>query len=267
MIMKLEIISKYPSGSTHPTPILFVHGAWHAAWCWDVHFLDYFSQHGFAAHALSLRGHGNSEGRDHLRWTRIADYVDDVADTARQLLSPPILIGHSMGGFIIQKYLEDHPSPAAVLLASAPPTGILATFLRIAGQHPLVFAKANSTLSPFTLVATPRLAREAFFSEGLAEEQLLEYWKKLQDESYLSFLDMLALDLPNPAKIKTPLLVLGAARDNFFKPSEIVATGRAYNTQSEIIPDMAHDMMLESRWKVVTERILAWLKQRELTQS
>lgn len=98
MIMKLEIISKYPSGSTHPTPILFVHGAWHAAWCWDVHFLDYFSQHGFAAHALSLRGHGNSEGRDHLRWTRIADYVDDVADTARQLLSPPILIGHSMGG-------------------------------------------------------------------------------------------------------------------------------------------------------------------------
>lgn len=116
-------------------------------------------------------------------------------------------------------------------------------------------------------MATPRLAREAFFSEGLAEEQLLEYWKKLQDESYLSFLDMLALDLPNPAKIKTPLLVLGAARDNFFKPSEIVATGRAYNTQSEIIPDMAHDMMLESRWKVVTERILAWLKQRELTQS
>jgi len=36
-----------------------------------------------------------------LRWTRIADYVEDVANAVRQLPSPPILIGHSMVGFII----------------------------------------------------------------------------------------------------------------------------------------------------------------------
>ena len=65
--MKLEIISKYPSDSTHPTPLLFIHGSLHGAWCWDVHFLDYFAQHGFAAHAVNLRGHGNSEGREKLR--------------------------------------------------------------------------------------------------------------------------------------------------------------------------------------------------------
>jgi pimeloyl-ACP methyl ester carboxylesterase len=265
-IMKLEIISKYPSGNTHPTPLLFIHGALHGAWCWDVHFLNYFAQHGFAAHAVNLRGHGNSEGRDNLRWTRIADYVEDVANAVRQLPGPPILIGHSMGGFIIQKYLEDHAAPAAVLLSSASPAGLLPTMLRIVRRHPLIFARVNLTLSLFPLVATPRLAREAFFSAGLAEEQLLAYWQQMQDDSFMAFLDMVALDLPKPGKVKTPLLVLGVGRDNMLKPSEIEATARTYNTVSEIITGVAHNSMLEPRWQAVAERILIWLKERELQE-
>ena len=50
-------------------------------------------------------------------------------------------------------------------------------------------------------------------SDDLSNEQLLEYWKQMQDESYMAFLDVVALDLPKPAKVKTPLLVLGIARD------------------------------------------------------
>lgn len=154
-----------------------------------MHFLDYFAQHGFASHAINLRGHGNSEGREKLRWTRISDYVEDIVNAVRQLPSPPILIGHSMGGYIIQKYLEDHASPAAVLLSSPSPAGFLPATLRIARRQPLIFAKVNLTLSLFPLVATPSLAREAFFSEDLADEQLLEYWKQMQEESYMAFLD------------------------------------------------------------------------------
>jgi pimeloyl-ACP methyl ester carboxylesterase len=107
--MKLEILSKYPSGSPRATPLFFIHGMMmHAAGSWDVHFLHSFAQHGYAAHAVNLRGHGNSQGREKLRWTRIADFVDDVDNAVRQLGSLPILIGHSMGGFVIQKYLENH---------------------------------------------------------------------------------------------------------------------------------------------------------------
>jgi pimeloyl-ACP methyl ester carboxylesterase len=80
--MKLEIIAKHPVKTQHLTPLLFMHGMLHGAWCWDAHFLDYFSQHGFAAHAVNLRGHGNSEGRQKLHWTRIADFVEDVANAA-----------------------------------------------------------------------------------------------------------------------------------------------------------------------------------------
>ncbi len=151
-----------------------------------------------------------------------------------------------------------------MFLSSPSPAGLLPTTLRTARRHPLIFAKVNLTLSLFPLVSTPQLAREAFFSDDLADGQLLEYWKHMQDESFMAFLDMVALDLPKPAKVKTPLLVLGVARDNMLKPSEIRATARAYNTQSEIIADVAHNSILEPRWQVVAERILVWLKERKL---
>jgi len=264
--MKLEIISRYPSGGKHSTPLLFIHGALHGAWCWEFHFLDYFAQHGFAAHAVNLRGHGSSEGHERLRWTRIADYVEDLKNAARQLPSPPVLIGHSMGSFIIQKYLEDHSAPAAVLMTPPPPTGLRTATLRIARRHPLVFAKINLTLSLLPLVATPALAREAFFSDDLPDEQLLEFWERMQDDAFLGFLDMLVLDLPKPPKVRIPLLVLGAARDNMLNPNEIHATATAYNAQAKMMADVAHNMMIELRWRTVAEVILVWLKEWELKQ-
>ncbi len=261
--LKLEIVSKYPVGNRLPTPLLFIHGSLHAAWCWDVHFLDYFARHGYAAHAVSLRGHGNSEGREQLRWTRIADFVEDLAQAIGQLPSPPILIGHSMGGFIIQSYLQDHTVPAGVLLSSPSPAGLLPTALRNARRHPLIFARVNLKFSLFPSVATPQLAREAFFSDDLADEELEEYWRQMQDDSYLAFLDMVVLDLPKPEKVKTPLLILGVERDNMISPTEIEATARAYNTQAEIIADVAHNSMLETRWQIVADRILVWLNERK----
>lgn len=258
--MKLEIISKHPVESRHPTPLLFVHGMMHGAWCWDVHFLDYFARQGFAAHAVNLRGHGGSEGRDKLWRTRIADYVDDVANAAGQLPRPPVLIGHSMGGFVIQKYLEDHHAPGAVLLSSPPPVGLWRTALKIARRRPFLFAKVNLSLSLLPVIATPELAREAFFSADFPDEELRGYWRLMQDESYMAFLDMVALDLPRPVKVKTPLLILGAARDNMLGARDLEATARAYHTRFEIISEVAHNSMLERRWQTVAERILVWLK-------
>ena len=259
--MKLEMISKYPADEQRPTPLLFIHGTLHTASCWDVYFLDYFAQHGYAAYAVNLRGHGKSEGREKLRWTRIADFVEDVANAVQQLPSPPILIGHSMGGFIIQKYLEDHDTPAAVLLSSASPAGLLPTPIRTARRQPWVFVKVNLTMSLLPFIATPQLVGDAFFSNDLPDEQLVEYWKQTQDDSFMAFLHMVAFDLPKPEKVKTPLLVLGAARDNMIGPREIEATARAYNTHAEIVPDVAHNSMLEQGWQNVAERILAWLNE------
>jgi pimeloyl-ACP methyl ester carboxylesterase len=120
---RLEVLSRAPARPRNAPPLLFVHGAWHGAWCWDEHFLGYFSQLGFSAHAVSLRGHGESEGKERLRFARLSDFVEDLEQTVDALPATPVLIGHSMGGFVVQKYLERRRAPLAVLLASIPPGG------------------------------------------------------------------------------------------------------------------------------------------------
>jgi alpha-beta hydrolase superfamily lysophospholipase len=169
-----------------------------------------------------------------------------------------------MGGLIVQKYLEKHSAPAAVLLASVPVMGVAKTTLRIALRHPLPFLKANLTWSLYPIIGTPRLTREAFFSMDMPAERLSRYFARMQDESYLAFLDMLMLNLPRPEKVTVPLLVLGAANDTIFYPDEIEATARAYHTRAEIFANMAHDMMLEAGWQSVAERILNWLAEQNL---
>jgi alpha-beta hydrolase superfamily lysophospholipase len=262
--MHLEVITEKPESAAHLAPILFVHGMWHAAWCWAEHFLPYFSQHGYATYALSLRGHGGSEGHGRLRWTSLNDYVSDVVEVAGQLETPPILVGHSMGGMIVQKYLETHQAPAAVLLASAPPKGLIPATVRVFLRHPLAVVKANLTLSMFPVVSTPRLAQEAFFSVDMPEEKMKAYIAQLQDESYRTYLDMLGLNLPQPKRIKVPLLVLGAENDMMISRQEVAATGRAYRVESESFAGMAHDMMLEAGWQEVADRILTWLDEQRL---
>jgi alpha-beta hydrolase superfamily lysophospholipase len=140
----------------------------------------------------------------------------------------------------------------------------LGTALRIARRRPLVFTTVNLTLSLHPVISTPQLAREAFFSADFPDEDLQTYWKQMQDESFMAFLDMVMLDRPKPSKVKTPLLVLGVGRDTMLTPGEIEATARAYNTRSEVIADVAHNSMLETRWQAVAERILVWLKERKL---
>ena len=75
-------------GDPNGTPVLFVHGAFHGAWCWDEHFLDFFAGRGYHAVALDLRRHpGDPTG------ATVADYVADVAAAAGRLAQPPVVIG------------------------------------------------------------------------------------------------------------------------------------------------------------------------------
>lgn len=266
--MKLELLEEHPTNLRHKTPLLFVHGAWHGAWCWRAHFMGYFAEQGYATYALSLRGHGASEGQEKLNRTRVADYVADVSHIASQITQKhnvrPVLIGHSMGGMVVQKYLETHSAPAGVLMASLPPAGALATVLRLARRHPLIFLKLNLSANLYQMVATPALAREAFFSANMSDTLVNHYWQNLQNESFLGFFDMLVLNLPKPTRVKTPLLVLGAANDIVFHPYEVEATAHAYHTRATIFANMAHDMMLETNWREPAQHILSWLEQRNL---
>ena len=129
-------------------------------------------------------------------------------------------------------------------------------------RHPVAFLKANTTLKLYPIVGTPELTREAFFSADMHEEKVRGYHHRIQNESYRAFLDMLLLKLPRPKRVKTPVLVLGAANDTIFSNNEVHASAQAYQTKAEIFDDMAHDMMLEAGWQSVADRMLRWLDER-----
>lgn len=264
--MNLELISRHPKMKTGRTPLLFIHGACHGAWCWE-NFLSFFAGHGYEAHALSLRGHGASEGRERIRTIRTAEYIADIAEAARRLSAPPVLIGHSMGGYVVQKYLETHSAPGVVLLASAPVSGFFKLLLRLAIRHPWQSLKMHATWNISALFETPALAREACFSADMPEETFLRHFARIQHqhESYYAGLEATFLDLPRPGRVTPlPMLFLGAENDALFTHAEIESTARAYRAHAELFPNMAHNMMLESEWQKVAERILAWLKESAL---
>jgi pimeloyl-ACP methyl ester carboxylesterase len=85
-------------------------------------------------------------------------------------------------------------------------------------------------------------------------------FSRLQDESYLAFIDTMVV-LPRPHRVLAPILVLGAEQDGFFTVDEVRRTARAYRTEAEIFPGMGHDMMLDAEWRKVSDRIDAWLRQ------
>jgi pimeloyl-ACP methyl ester carboxylesterase len=257
--LKLEVVSKFPPEKTHSTPLVMLHGAWHGAWCWEENFLPFFAEHGYEVHALSLRGHGNSEGREGIRWFSTRDYVADLASVVDRLSTPPVLIAHSMGGYVAQKYLESHIIPAGVLLASIPTVGIIGMLLRMLKRHPGSTLKALLLLNPWYFVSTPALAKDYFFSDDYPDDKFLKYYPYIQPESFRLALEAAFLNLPRPGRVRTPLLVLGAENDRVFTVAEQRKTAQAYKTEAILYPDMAHDMMLEQGWERVANQILKWL--------
>lgn len=261
MSLRIEVISRTPpAGTAKPVPLLFVHGAYGGAWIWEQHFLPFFAEHGYAAHALSLRGHGNSEGFETLALARLRDYVADLEQVAASLPAPPVLIGHSMGGMVVQKYLHAHPVPAAVLMASVPPHGLVGSLLGMAFSNPALFSEMSAVQSAGPAGVNGFFVRRALFSDDAPDERVEQFIQRFQAESQLVMLDLMGLDLPPSTPcLDLPVLVLGAENDAFVFRGGVEATAATYRTKAEVFPGMAHAMMLDHGWERVAERILHWV--------
>jgi non-heme chloroperoxidase len=257
---QLEIISHQPArtATPHPAPLLFVHGAYVGAWCWEENFLPWFAARGWAVHALSFSGHGRSPGRDEIDNLSIDDYVDNLTEVIDTLPSPPVLIGHSMGGMVVQKYLEEATVPAVVLMASVPPQGLLGSALGMLFSAPHLLVDLNRIMGG----GEPNVdsLREVLFNQPISTEKLQHYWQLSQPESHRAVWDMTCFNLPRPARAnKAPMLVLGAECDRIISSSQVQMTASTYQREPEIFSGMGHGMMLEQDWEKVATRIAAWL--------
>ncbi len=59
-----------------------------------------------------------------------------------------------------------------------------------------------------------------------------------------------------------PPLSGGAADDAIFPSPTAEVTARAYRTEAKILPGIAHDMMLDTRWRDTADVIASWLADR-----
>ncbi len=261
--LMLEVIDKGSGSEAHPVPLLFVHGGWHSASCWG-NFLDFFADAGYRAVALSLRGHGASPTTKRFHACSVADYVDDVRTTADNLGGRPVLVAHSLGGFVVQRYLENRDAPAAVLVASVPPQGVLGLATRIWSRHPWISLRSLPVGKLTGFIGTPPLVREHLFSAHTPDDIVESCAASVQSEAVRASLIDPMVRRVRAARVTTPMLVLGAEEDGMVTNAEVRATARAYRTEAEFFPAMGHNMMLEPRWADVAKRIHAWLQTRDL---
>lgn len=264
----LEVLSCAPATPlAGMPPLLFLHGAYTAAWCWHEHFLPFFAAAGFESHALSLSGHGGSRRHDPLDSHSIDDYVRDVGEVVASLSAPPILIGHSMGGFVLQKYLEQHPAPAAILMCAVPPQGLAASAFGMLFNQPNLFSDLNRLMSGGQ-VALESL-RDALFAQPVAADDLARYYRLAQPESHRAIWDMMLFNLPHISRVlahlpqgKADLWVMGAEHDPIIPVSLVEMTARSYGVKATVYPGMSHGLMLERDWEIVAQDIADWLLRR-----
>lgn len=252
---KIAIVTYTPS--TPIEDIIFVHGAWSSHWYWEEYFMPWLAKRGWRCRALSLRGHGLSEGD--VRWASVQDYVDDV-HLATTGLTNPIFVGHSMGGFIVQTYACRHKIRAMGLLASVPPNGAWPTFLKMLRHNPMGIFRTLFTLDLFGVVANPDQARYLLYSRSQNQHDKDEYLSKLGHESFRVFLDMLLLPIRNRLSTTMPIFVMGAEQDKIFGQKDIHQTAKFYRTEALLINQSSHMMMIDNQWEKSVELLLNWLE-------
>ena len=265
--LQIEVRSRLPqspagrrNSNGRKPPLLFVHGGYCDAWCWEPYFLPWFASQGYAAHALSLRGHGASGGYNSLFVAGLDDYAADVERIIAQLGVRPILIGHSMGAAVVERLLATRPLNAAALLAPLPPAGLLSIAARLAAEQP-EYLMQMSQFNPSSLsMHVLETLRPFYFSDDVAPELLMEAASHLGAESPRALIDLsLRLHWQLPERGGTKLLVLGAEGDRICTPAEVRATALHHDVEAVMVPGLAHMMMLDRQWQKPARAILEWL--------
>jgi pimeloyl-ACP methyl ester carboxylesterase len=105
-----------------PRSIVFVHGIGGGGRLWTLQ-MQSFSAAGFRAVAPDLPGYGPRPPVEHMDFAGLAA---DLEQTVERLgLTRPVLLGHSMGGMLVQTALRRRPDgyAAAVLVCTSPAFG------------------------------------------------------------------------------------------------------------------------------------------------
>lgn len=258
---RIHTLHRPAVGPVRSPRLLFVHGGYATAGCWDAYFLPYFSRLGFDCRAVDLAGHGASDGRERLDAFGLDDYVEDVNQVMQGIEGPLILIGHSMGSVVVERVLEQNPTQAAILMAPVPPGGILGATMSIAFSQPSFFGEqARATQGEYT-AQTLQTIRDVYYSRETKTDDLIRFGRLFQSESRRAILDLTLLAMRiGRRRPALPVLVVGGAADAVFQPSLLSFTASRWQAEVAVVPGAGHTLMLDAHWQAAAEKIADWIK-------
>lgn len=228
--------------------------------------MPYFAELGYPAYAVSLRGHGLSDGHRDIGAWRIEDYVEDVRKAVAKILAEtgqhPMLVAHSMGAFVALQYARGTPSAGLALIAPVPPEGLVGSTLHLLWHQPQLLWELNLAQTGLP----PRLdnLRALLFSPALAEDSLMEYARLFQHESDRALIDMSMPQFDySSAKGNPPVFVMGSQHDVLIPPHLVHSTAQFFGERAQMVKDIGHVMMLDAEWRTPAGLLANWLDEFE----
>jgi 3-oxoadipate enol-lactonase len=221
------------AGDPASSPLVFLHGIGGAARAWRGQ-LDYFGSR-YRAIAWDMPGYGGSAP---LATVSIATLADALQDFLQQIgTKKPVLVGHSIGGMIVQQWLTKYPdTAAAIVLAQTSPA-----FGNAAGDWQKSFIEAR--LGPLDRGETMRTLAPSLVKEIIGDEldpKSMELARdcmaSVPEATYrVTMLSMLGFDLRAALKtIAVPTLVLSGSKDKN-APAPTMAKMASYIPSAEYI--------------------------------
>lgn len=240
-------------------PVLMVHGAFVGGWTFD-DFRKPFEAAGHAVTALDLPGHG-TRAREGVAGLSMADYGRAVVAACRGCETPPILIGHSMGGLVALLAAGRTPVARLVMLAPSPPWGVMGTSLEEAASAVSLYA-----LGPFWLQAVAPdygIARRYSF-DRMPKEQRKATFERMGSESGLALWQTLNWWLDpcfstRMRQVSAPVLAISGGQDVIHPPATVEQIARRAGGQHRSFPQMSHWLPGEPGWQEVARACLDWI--------
>ncbi|WP_157313906.1 alpha/beta hydrolase [Chitinibacter sp. GC72] len=241
-------------------PILLLHGAFAGAWCWQQVQQD-LAAAGWESYALSLRGHGKSEGALMLASATLNDYLADVEQALGQIGQPCIVIGHSLGGYLAQQIAERQIVAGLALIASIPPYGLSGSLSYMSALHPNLLMGLQSFALGHTSKPESALLQHLLFAKNTPMSMVDDFAQHAQLESMTALSE---LWMPQwwknlPRFPKFPVLVLGAGDDSIIPFSDVQITAQAWGVTPIMLAEAGHAMMCDRTQPQLSAALLGWL--------
>jgi pimeloyl-ACP methyl ester carboxylesterase len=262
------------AATTDRPPILLIHGAWLSSGSWET-FSKYFRERGFAVSAPEWpRKHGDvaeiREAAEEIEGLGLTEIVDHYQTKIGELAEPPVLIGHSFGGLIVELLLDRGLGIAGVAMSPAPPKGILVLpFSSLKAASPALAHPSKwhgvvpLTLEEFTFgfvnTFSPEDAKAAYEKYAVPESGQIFY-----EAGFANFHLHPTTEVHFKSGERAPLLIVGAEKDNTV-PASLARKQYEKYEKSDAQTDYVefegrpHLMMVAEGWEEIAAEIESWL--------